>query len=372
VTSRFGLGDLKFADGRGTVSFYGQFNNGHVNADGEESDIYLATNAATLNKVGVRARYEMNNDLGIGGRLAIAAAYNRSDIKNDFNDEHGCDEEDNDRYFCAYDANIFLTSQSYGTITAGLGETAFAGIGSINLGGITFVTNNDPTLKAGGQIVPNTGVELNRIAPDVTGVERGTLIRYDSPTIAGFVLSASWGEADHVGAPAGSDSFYDVALRYAGEFGAIRVAAGVGYQDYDREGDSSQSNFGVGGSVLHTPTGLYVSGSYNSLGRDAPGAVPAGATDNADAWYSQVGIRQNWLSLGKTTLYAEYGKTESGADDGGYFIEDSKTRNFGLGVVQNIDRAAMSLYVTYNNIDAESSGTSGDVNVVMAGGRIKF
>lgn len=42
-------------------------------------------------------------------------------------------------------------------------------------------------------------------------------VRYASPTIAGFVLSADWDE----------DSATDVALRYANEFGAIRVQNGT-------------------------------------------------------------------------------------------------------------------------------------------------
>ena len=44
-------------------------------------------------------------------------------------------------------------------------------------------------------------------------------IRYVSPTIAGFTLRSSWGD----------DDYWDTALRYAGEFGNIRVAAGAGY-----------------------------------------------------------------------------------------------------------------------------------------------
>jgi predicted porin len=39
-------------------------------------------------------------------------------------------------------------------------------------------------------------------------------VRYDSPTFAGFSVSASWGE----------DDFWDVAARYAGEFRDIKVS----------------------------------------------------------------------------------------------------------------------------------------------------
>ncbi len=51
---------------------------------------------------------------------------------------------------------------------------------------------------------------------------RTELLRYDSPTLAGFVLSASIGEAG---------DYWGVMLRYAGEFSGFRVAAGIGYEN---------------------------------------------------------------------------------------------------------------------------------------------
>ena len=374
VTSRTGLGDLSFAGGRGNVKFYGQANNGIVFTDADDADVYLATNAATQNFLGARIKYDLTGDFTLGARLSVSAAYNRSDLYTGIDDDDaGCNEDDRDQYFCGRDANVFLRHATYGKITAGLGETAFAGIGGINLGGTYFVTNNDPTLKAGGLEAPETFRRFEEIAPDVTGVERGTLVRYDSPTIAGFVLSASWGEANHVGAPRGSDDYWDVALRYAGQFGGIRVAGGIGYQDYDREGDDeSQSNVALSGSIQHVPTGLYASGSYNNLSRDADFDPGLDETDDANAWYVQAGISQKWTSLGKTTLYTEYGETKSGAEGGAYWIDDSKTRNFGVGVVQNFDNISKSAYASYNNVDGEVFGDSGDVNVFMLGLRGKF
>ncbi len=75
-------------------------------------------------------------------------------------------------------------------------------------------------------------------------------VRYDSPTIAGFTLSNSWGE----------DEAYDAALRYAGEFGAIRVAAGVGYFDDavigDYEADPNRAYNTASNSFTGTPDGI--------------------------------------------------------------------------------------------------------------------
>ena len=51
---------------------------------------------------------------------------------------------------------------------------------------------------------------------------RVNLIKYETPTLAGFIGSAAWGE----------DNFWDVALRYAGEFNGVKLAAGIGYQQW--------------------------------------------------------------------------------------------------------------------------------------------
>ncbi len=42
---------------------------------------------------------------------------------------------------------------------------------------------------------------------------RFNVVKYDSPTIAGFTASAAWGEDDH----------WNVALRYAGEFSGFQA-----------------------------------------------------------------------------------------------------------------------------------------------------
>ena len=99
--------------------------------------------------------------------------------------------------------------------------------------------------------------------------DRRNMIKWISPSLAGFSVSASWG----------GDDFWDAALRYAGEFGSIRLAGGIGYSlDTDSvdpagisaigcEGskagsDRACSTLGGSASMMHVPTGLYVRGSY--------------------------------------------------------------------------------------------------------------
>ncbi len=59
-------------------------------------------------------------------------------------------------------------------------------------------------------------------ASDCNGLPTNA-VRYDSPTFAGFSVSASWGE----------DDFWDVAARYAGEWNGFKLAVAAAYSEVD-------------------------------------------------------------------------------------------------------------------------------------------
>jgi predicted porin len=248
--------------------------------------------------------------------------------------------------------------------------------------------------------------------------ERADAVRYDSPSIYGFVLSASYGET----------VMWDVALRCVEEWGGFRFAAGAGYwvQDdaydiYSGAGQSGYSNganarrneFKGSASVKHLPTGLYVSfaaGESQPRGYNPPRATFA---------YVQGGIDNRYLSYGNTTLFAEYGNyTDFGVDAYAYSgtnlagpvlfpatngliqnqnatvpaaqgtaISDTSVTRWGLGAVQKFDSAAMEIYAIYQHWDADVwfwTGAPGGAPTgtaqaptdgfdgVALGGRVKF
>ncbi len=128
---------------------------------------------------------------------------------------------------------------------------------------------------------------------------RDDVIRYDSPSIYGFILSASWGD----------DDYADIALRFKKEWNSVRVAAAIAYQ-WDDTNDASttassiaNSDFTVlSGSIslMHVPTGIY--GAFAAGKREydnRPGCF--------DFWYAQLGIERKFLPYGSTTIYGEYG-----------------------------------------------------------------
>jgi len=205
-------------------------------------------------------------------------------------------------------------------------------------------------------------------------------VRYDSPTWHGFSVSGSWGD----------DDFWDVAARYAGEWAGFKTAVAAAYSETSTapigpviaQAPDTQF-FQIGAYAEHIPSGLFLYGAYGTIETDNNLVNgQAGFVDN-DFWYVKAGLRRRWHPLGHTVIYGEYEKFDNeaqfgagtptavggtpqgsaGAFDGGCSSSNNfnATANFctaevqlwGVGVVQEIDAAAMSIWLTYRNLEAD-------------------
>jgi hypothetical protein len=194
------------------------------------------------------------------------------------------------------------------------------------------------------------------------------VVRYDSPVFAGFSMSASWGE----------DDMWDVAARYAGEWNGIKLAAAAAYSQQNDEclavclggvadnlvqGRRDVGYFQIGAYVEHVATGLWVYGAYGRENVDSIYVMPNGnlftEPNNPSNWYVKAGLRERWTHLGHTVVYGEYGNHDdqlnptlqfTGAGATGS-ATDSEFRQWGVGVVQEIDAAAMSMWISYRHFD---------------------
>src|SRR5690606_15966941 len=125
--------------------------------------------------------------------------------------------------------------------------------------------------------------------------------------------------------------YWEAALRYAGEFNGVRLAAGVGYRHGDAVDGNDHDVWLGSGSVMHMPTGLFVSGGLAQIEWDDG--------EEQDGFWVMAGIEKNFFGYGTTTLYGEYSESNTNfAGDGNFW---------GLGVVQRIDAAATDLFVKY-------------------------
>ncbi len=330
-------------------------------------------------------------------------------------------------------ANWWLEHNQFGRITMGR-LTVSGPTGTIDLGGVGVVATAGEGCIGDGLGFRNSTGSLSGTSIDTFSMAcanpgaREEGVQWTSPTLAGFTVSASITEAakiensaengiySPVAAPApaltvggpsvGGGSIgrnIGVDLRYAGEFSGVRAAASAGWNrsvGNDDDGafqlNSDFRQWGVAGSLLHVPTGLFIQAEYIAVKMTAADNTVAGSpltavTRDADRWHVQAGIRQNFFGIGATSLYGEYGKHNdfgvlntvstagvSSVTIGGAAMVGDNLRIWGLGVVQNIDAAAMDLYLGYRNYAAEGVTAAGvtsslnSIDVIAAGARIRF
>jgi hypothetical protein len=302
----------------------------------------------------------------------------------------------------------FLKSESLGKLSVGLQSSAADnvailpdGSGSLVAANYVLFDNNGFFLRRSGVLQTQTwgslatcGTGQLGLAADCDGVPNNN-VRYDTPTFGGFSASASWGEND----------IWAVAGRYAGEAAGFKLAAAAAYTEstdtslgltpyLDASGKSVRGNAGalqIGAYVQHIATGLFAYGAY---GKDYNYAVSQyTAKPDGDNYYIKAGLRQKFSSLGATVLFGEYGKNEDKQSIALWNtgVTSSNVTQWGLGVVQEIDAAAMSLWVVYRNFSADQNcaakiggtatastcGTIGtqtfdDLQIVKVGGMISF
>ena len=79
-------------------------------------------------------------------------------------------------------------------------------------------------------------------------------------------------------------------------------------------------------------------------------------------WYVKAGIRQRWLPLGHTIFYGEYGQNNDRMDSQAFLagVTSTELRQYGVGVVQEIDAAAMSVWLGWRHYNADATCTAGD------------
>jgi hypothetical protein len=288
--------------------------------------------------------------------------------------------DDGDTAIELAEAAMFIESERYGTVTWGFAGQPSDGAPEMDLSGAENVAYSAiPDVAGGFQLrLSNgnlSGVTIGDVFDNLNG-DTFNIIRYDTPSIAGFVLSASWGE----------DDMWDVALAYEKELGEFEFAAGIAYrqnQDNDGADELDQDTINGSISVLHNPTGLNLTFAAGQREfNDEPGR------DDATFYYVKGGILKQYNSLGKTAIYGEYGQFDDvlvgdvtgvmGVDA----VSGSEAKVYGFGIVQHIDAAEMQVYVDYRHYEVDLDFTNGgvavagpgveDFDTIMAGARIDF
>ena len=232
--------------------------------------------------------------------------------------------------------------------TDGLAENDFSGTGMATYNGIGDSAGSFEFRTSGGAL---SGISISDVAPSLDGGRRGR-IRYDTPSFSGFTVSVAAGE--EILASGSDDNFYDIALRYAGEFGGGEVAGGLGFSRKDSGGTDTDDTFGSVAVLLDS--------GFNF-------AFAAGSRDSGgDYLYGKAGYQADWLAVGRTAVSIDI------YDGSDFVTAGSDTQVLGVGASQMIDDQNLELYIGYRMYDfSDTSGTSyQDIDSILAGARWKF
>ncbi|MEO1544162.1 MAG: hypothetical protein AAFR75_09125, partial [Pseudomonadota bacterium] len=109
-----------------------------------------------------------------------------------------------------------------------------------------------------------------------------------------------------------------------------------------------------------TGSGLFATVSAGQRSRDS-------YVDDESFWFLNSGIEKKFVPLGKTTLFGMVGEFQDDDNDSAYY--------WGLGAVQQIDAAAMSIFASYRHYDLDDAANPADepeFDVFITGARVKF
>jgi predicted porin len=349
-----------------SLQVYGQVNKALlIWDDGVDSDAYIVDNDASSSRFGFSGKGQIKPGWTAGFKIEaeVDSAASNTVGQDGFVVKKDKDEKDvktnGDDGERKTELNVrrvesWIESEKFGRVSIGLISGAVDDIGLIDLAG-TSSNNQDNFWNNGFAIRLSDGASSGLIWNDIApSLDRGRedAIRYDTPSIYGFIVSAAWGE----------DDYWDVALRFKKEWNSIRVAAGVGYlNDRDDNAGSDEEVESVRGSIslMHVPTGIYGNFAYYDNQSDIN-------AQDGEFYYFALGIAKNWTGYGNTIVYGEYGNYD-GFNEGNKVAElddaeltGSEVTYYGVGIEQKFDSSALSIYANAKYYEADLQATIED------------
>lgn len=332
---------------------------GHINRaisftdNGSESGISHVTSNFSRTRVRWIGTGKINDDLSVkthielGNQSAIGTAQDLGD-NGDVNGVAALDERH---------IEFQITSKSLGKIYMGQGISGSESTSEVDLSGTGVISlNGNHELLGGGETFQrnNAGAGVGTVGANfnnLDGLGRRDRIRYDTPKFAGFQITTSHGNEDA----------WDIALRYGGSFGGVKIKAALAHTD--TESINGRTTIGGSASVL-LPFGLSLTVGAVDQDNDRFG----GFSDDTNWRYAKVGYRFKGIELGETRLFLEYTENEDVA------AANREATEWGLGVVQILEPLGAELYFRYVNWDLDIQGAADpdDIDQIDIGARFKF
>ncbi|WP_282156988.1 porin [Shimia thalassica] len=252
---------------------------------------------------------------------------------------------------------FILKTDRAGTFYLGQGSVSTDGAAMNDLSGTSLAQGSGIGDMAGAYLFRNSAGSLTARAigttmPNFDGGRR-LRVRYDTPEVAGFSLSASYGE--EVLAYNADFTTQNAALRYGKKVGAFKMKGALGYAKVELAAGAERHDTIGSFSVLHD------SGWNLSLSA-------GDREESGDYTYGKVGYRANWWSIGESAVSVDY---YAGNDMS--IATSSQSEAWGLAFVQNVKKHNVQLYAAYRRYSLSEPGTTyQDASSYMLGAAWRF
>ena len=346
---------LRVGDDNAYLQLYGQIDPGILVVD----DGHSTLGYAPVDNGNASTRFGVRMYAGIASGTYLGANYEAQydPYSTNYVNQLNRGDPDWDRYLTRK-AEGYLNSQQFGVLWVGQGSMASDGSAEVDLSGTEVVGYSSISDFAGGQLFAYSRdgglspVSVGSAFTNMDGLGRKVRVRYDTPSLAGFTLSGSYGR-EMIPEDTGID-VWDVALRYGGEFGGFKVASAVAYSD-----TGSADRYDGSVSILHLQSGISATAA---AGYDA-------RHDGVDAHYlyGKLGYQRSFLDAGATAFAVD---VYSGDD---IHTAGSESFTWGAFVVQNFDYYQSQVYLGVRSYQFDNDdGNYDPLLAALTGVRVKF
>jgi len=352
-----------------SVTLSGQINKAFAyHDDGKASDTAIVDNDNSGSRFRILGSGKVNEAVSVGTAMEIEfqdAAMNDWKVNDSNSNANPADAEGSgadtfgQTHFNQRRMEAFISHKQFGKVSIGQGPTASDGTAESSLSGAGIAAGGGFNFNDSSQNVRTVNQANNTFGTDtwgtkftnLDGLSRNDRIRYDTPTFAGFQVSGS----------ALGNGAADVALRYSGKFGGIKVKAATSYVNTSGSSTTVDNTYVVSAAAEHD-SGINVRGTYGKAMKKAA------ATDDTKSYSLGIGYDASLTSMGTTSFAVGYFKTDD------LQTNDDEATQVDFGVVQSIKDAGTELYVGVALLEFEDSSAVNyeDATSIIAGTRIKF
>lgn len=341
-------------DDKVKLSIEGQVNRGllYYN-DGNKSAVRHVDNGASSTRLAFKGSAQATDDLVLGATIEVQFESNSTGTVNQVdNTAVGTDS------FTQRKLEVYASSERFGTVMMGQGDTATDGMSESDLSG-TELVGYSAVADAGGGLsfaTATTGAiagnpTVGGVFDNLNGLGRDDRLLYETPNFRGLTLSTSVIDGGE----------WDVAATYGAEYDSLTVNAKLGYAN--QSGTQTFPETIIGGSlaVLH-------SSGFNFSAGTASGDDSDSTRDNQTFAYGKIGyIASDLFRFGSSHFSVDYGRYDNAA------ANNDEGTAMGFQFVQSISEFGTELYAGYRRYELDRPGARfDDIDVVLTGARVKF